>query len=339
MISVALLSKWHVHAEDYAKQAEQNENLSIRKVWDIDERRGKAWAYNIGVPYEPQLQKVLEDPNIDAVIVNTPTTQHKEVILEAAKHRKHIFTEKVLALTVQDCKEIYSAVEDAGVKLVVSLPRLSDPSYLYAQKALDEGWVGTLKMIRCRLAHNGGVSSKGRTYGWLPERFFNKEESGGGALVDLGAHPLYLLNRLAGEVSTVFAQMQTLLNEQVDDNTIVLTEHESGALGIIETSFVSQGSPYHLELYGTGGTLLIENEAIQLKSPLFEENENFHEEIPSALPTPLHQWVMSIKGTGEPTITKDDVCRLTHVNELALLSHQEGRRVNKHEIGGTRPLF
>lgn len=330
MISVALLSKWHVHAEDYASQADKNENLLIKTVWDDDEKRGTEWAEKLGVPFEPDLQKVLADQSIDAVIVSTPTHKHKEVILGAARHNKHIFTEKVLALTNQDCEEIYSAIEKAGVQLVVSLPRLTEPAYLYAQKALDEGWLGTLSMIRCRLAHNGGVASDGHPHGWLPERFFNRDESGGGALIDLGAHPIYLTNRLAGDAVTVSAQMRSLSGHEVDDNAVVLIEYASGALGVIETSFVSHGSPFQLELYGTEGVLLIEEQQVRLKSHKRKENDVVTpDELPLRLPTPMEQWVDAISGEEVPTITKEDVYKLTEMNELAAVSHREGRRVNR----------
>ncbi|MGC4377555.1 Gfo/Idh/MocA family oxidoreductase [Fictibacillus sp. Mic-4] len=73
--------------------------------------------------FEPQLKKGLADPSIDAVIVDAPTNLHKDIMIEAARHKKHIFTEKVLALSVEDCDEIFSAVEEANVQLMVSLNR------------------------------------------------------------------------------------------------------------------------------------------------------------------------------------------------------------------------
>lgn len=328
MINVALLSKWHVHADDYARQAETNDHLSIQLVWDEDEKRGKEWAEKLGVTFEADLQKVLSNPTIDAVIVNTPTNLHKEVIMAAAKHKKHIFTEKVLAFSAQDCDEIFAAVEESQVQLMLSLPRLTASYYLYAQEVLDQGLLGTMTGIRCRFAHNGAVPANNQNTGWLPDHFFNREQCGGGALIDLGAHPIYLTNRLGGKVKAITARLQQTNGYKVEDNAIVLVEYESGALGTLETGFLSYGSPFHLEIYGTEGTLLIEDDTIRLKSSKVQEKGwTVPEDLPAPLKSPIEQWVSSINGEGIPSITKEDMRNLTLINEVALVSNEKGCRV------------
>ncbi|HEX7065917.1 MAG TPA: Gfo/Idh/MocA family oxidoreductase [Bacillales bacterium] len=333
MIRTALLSKWHVHADDYAGQAKENPNVSIEVVWDEDAERGEQWAEKLGVPFEKDLNAVLANPEIDAVIIDTPTNQHRDVILAAAQNQKHIFTEKVLAFTVEDCDEIFSAVEANGVELMVSLPRLTEFYYLYAQEVLDRGWLGELTSIRCRLAHNGAVPFEGHPNGWLPEHFFNKEQCGGGSLIDLGAHPIYLTNRLAGPAEAVTARLKNTKGYEVDDNAVVLVEYQSGALGTIETGFLSNQSPFQLELYGTEGTLLVEDEDIRLKSSHLEKQGWVKpEEFPEALPMPLEQWVEAILKKKQPSVKWRDARDLTLINEAAALSHQEKRRVQLDEV-------
>ncbi|WP_042222664.1 Gfo/Idh/MocA family protein [Oceanobacillus manasiensis] len=329
MIKVALLSRWHVHADDYARDIQENEDISIQLVWDEESDRGEKWAEELGVPFEQDLNKVLSNSNIDAVIVNTPTNKHKEIIIAAAKHKKHIFTEKVLAFTVKDCEEIYQAVHNAGVELMVSLPRLTDNNFLYAEKSIKDGWVGKVTMVRCRFAHNGAVAPEGQEYGWLPERFFNLEQAGGGAMIDLGAHPIYLTNRLAGKVKGVYARLQTSEGFNVDDNAALLIDYDSGALGVIETSFVSHGSPFQLEVYGTEGTLRISDDQITVNS--IHVNNNKQTEMSEALtapPMPMVQWIRQIKSGETPTITKEDIMNLTLINEAASKSNKEGRRID-----------
>ncbi|MCM3717789.1 Gfo/Idh/MocA family protein [Fictibacillus phosphorivorans] len=337
MINVALLSRWHVHADDYAKQAENNDHISTKLVWDEQQERGEQWAKELSVPFEADLDVVLRRNDIDAVIVNTPTNLHKEVILAAAENGKHIFTEKVLAFTLSDCEEIYKAVEKANIQLMVSLPRLTENYYLYAQEVLDQGLLGNLTTIRCRLAHNGAVPLNEESSGWLPQHFFNKEQCGGGALVDLGAHPIYLTNRLAGKAVSVFGHLQNTLGLEVDDNAVVLVEYESGVLGTLETGFLSKSSPFQLELYGTEGTLLIEESNIRLKSSLMSDQVGWFkpEQLPPALPMPIQQWTDSIRKNGEPSIQKEDVLGLTIINEAAALSNKEGRRISVTELKST----
>ncbi|WP_026564225.1 Gfo/Idh/MocA family protein [Bacillus sp. UNC41MFS5] len=331
-MNVALLSKWHVHADDYARQAKNNENITIKVVWDEIAERGNKWAKELGVPFEKDLVKVLEDPEIDAVIVDTPTNLHKEIITLAAKHKKHIFTEKVLAFTVWDCEEIFTAIKENEVKLMVSLPRLTENYYLYAQDVLDKGLLGKLSSIRCRCAHNGAVPFEGNPNGWLPKHFFNKGECGGGALIDLGAHPIYLTNRLAGSAKAVTARLQKTLGYDVDDNAVVIVEYESGVIGTLETSFLSNGSPFQLELYGTEGTLLIEDQNIRLKSKQLGEGWNSPEQLPEALAMPLNQWVSDILENAKPTLCENDFLNLTIINQAASLSNEQGRRIEIAEL-------
>ncbi|MCM3115032.1 Gfo/Idh/MocA family oxidoreductase [Neobacillus sp. MER 74] len=332
MVNVALLSKWHVHADDYARQANQNEHIQIKVVWDENVERGQEWAKQLTVPFEPDLKEVLADPEIDAVIVDTPTNLHKEIIILAAEYKKHIFTEKILAFTVEECNEIYEAVNQNQVKMMVSLPRLTENYYLYAEQVLNEGLLGKLTSIRCRLAHNGAVPLEGNPNGWLPKHFFNKEECGGGAFIDLGAHPIYLTNRLAGPVKAVIARLQPQSENEVDVNSVAIIEYENGALGTIETGFLSSGSPFQLELYGTEGALLIEDDKIRLKSKQLGEGWHTPDTLPTALPLPMEQWISSIIEGKIPSITEKDVQGLTLINQAAILSQTQGRRVEKDEI-------
>ncbi|WP_286166358.1 Gfo/Idh/MocA family oxidoreductase [Bacillus sp. E(2018)] len=331
-MNVALLSKWHVHAVDYAREATENEAITIKTVWDENEERGTQWAEELGVSFEADLQTVLADSSIDGVIVTTATNRHKEVIIAAANHGKHIFTEKVLAFTVKECEEILEAVDRNNVQLMVNLPRLTESFYLYAQQAADKGLLGDLTYIRCRVAHNGSVPSEENPKGWLPQHFYNKEECGGGALIDLGAHPIYLTNRLGGKVKAVTGKLNELYKLGVDDNAVVMVEYDSGAMGMIETGFLSYGSPQQLELYGTEGTLMIEGQHVRIKSKYFNTEDWVNPELPHSLSSNMEQWVEAIEKGLKSIVSRDDILNLTAVNEAAAISSKEGRLVQLSEL-------
>jgi predicted dehydrogenase len=198
---------------------------------------------------------------------------------------------------------------------------------------VDRGLLGELTFVRCRLAHNGAVPSEQHPNGWLPPHFFNEKQCGGGSLIDLGAHPIYLTNRLAGPAITATARLSKVKNEQVDDNAVVLVEYESGALGTIETGFVSGKSPFQLELYGTEGALFIEDESIRLRSNGKDGEEIVGAgEAPVALLSPMEQWVDAITGKAKPSIANEDVRNLTLINQAAALSNRENRTVRMTEI-------
>ncbi|MCA1010303.1 Gfo/Idh/MocA family protein [Halobacillus halophilus] len=332
MLRVALLSKWHVHAVDYAAQAQENPNIIISSVWDEDPTRGKEWADELEVPFVQDLTTLLSDSSIDAVIIASPTNQHKNLILAAAKHGKHIFTEKVLAFTIADCEQIFSAVDAAGVELMVSLPRLAEDYFIYAEQAVNQGLLGQLTMVRCRAAHNGAVPTETSPTGWLPETFFNFTQCGGGAMIDLGAHPIYLANRLLGTPSAVTGRLQQLTERGVDDQSVAIVEYSNQAMAILETSFVSSKSPFQLELYGTEGTLMVENKEIRIKSTKLETEEWTKPATAPDLPLPIHQWAAAIEENTTPSITRTDAWNLTLINQGAALSQKRNRRVDLQEL-------
>ncbi|TDL31386.1 Gfo/Idh/MocA family oxidoreductase [Jeotgalibacillus sp. S-D1] len=327
MINTALLSRWHVHADDYEKEANDNPAISIQAVWDDDTERGKGWAKELGVPFHADLDALLADRSIHAVIVDTPTADHKEIILKAVAHGKHIFSEKVLGLTVEECQEIFEAVDRNNVSLMLSLPRLCEGYYLLAQDMLDKGLLGKLASIRCRVAHNGAVPSQKNPAGWLPDHFLKKAGTGGGALIDLGAHPIYLTNRLAGKARSVSARLHHFLGHEVDDQAAVMVEYQSGALGIIEAGFVSEGS-FYLELHGTEGIYITDGNHVRYKS-IHVNNGDWVEapELPDNLPSAMQQWVNQIEHGTEAPITREDMLNLTLMNVLAKSSDQEGKRI------------
>ncbi len=324
MLRIALLSRWHVHADDYATQASEL-GLEFARVWDEDPARGRAWADELGSSYEPDLGAVLRDPGVDAVIVSTPTTRHQEVIVRAARAGKHIFSEKVLAATRTECEAIFAAVDGAGVRLMLSLPRLTQSGYLAAQGILDRGAIGRLTAVRCRVAHDGAVDRGDGVR--LPERFFDPGEAAGGALIDLGAHPTYLCNRLAGHPLAVSAHLSSVTGRGVDDNSVALVDYPGGVLGVVETGFVAKGGPFQLALSGTEATVLVEGifgESVRLvREPGSWEDL----EAPAALPSAMEQWLSEIDEGTAPTITRDDMLDLTLVNEAAARSAREGRRI------------
>ena len=209
VVRVAMLSGWHVHARGYARELASMPEVKLTAVWDEDAERGKAWAESLQVPFEADLQKVLAREDVDAVACYAPTSMHTEVMTAAAVAGKHIFTEKVMALTIAECKQIAEAVKKAGVKFCISFPYRTRPETLYAHKAVQDGLLGKLTSIRVRVAHNG-VSG-----GWLPPHFEDPVTTGGGAMMDLGAHPMYLARWIGGQPKRIASMFSYVFDHPV----------------------------------------------------------------------------------------------------------------------------
>lgn len=250
MIRLAMLSFWHVHAKDYAQQAIEHPETEIVAVWDELPERGKAVAERLSVPFISSLDELLAQQDIEGVIVDTPTNMHHSVMTKAAKAGKHIFTEKVLALTLHEANRIIAQVREANVKLVVSLPRLNDDYTLAIHDIISKGLLGDISYCRVHLAHNGALED------WLPEHFYNPIECGGGAMTDLGCHPMYLTRLFLGAPESVSAHYGYVSGKAVEDNAIAVLKYENGSLGVAETGFMTGHSPFSIELHGTLGSLI-----------------------------------------------------------------------------------
>lgn len=322
-----MLSKWHVHARDYAREALAHEEIQVAAVWDEDAQRGEQWAQELQAPFFGNLDDLLCRTDIDAVIVDTPTAMHPQVIRAALEQGKHVFSEKVLALSTADCDTLLDLAERRGLQLMVSLPRLSHNYFVTVEHLLRDGAIGELTFLRCRLAHDGALANGESPTGWLPPYFFDKVSCGGGALIDLGAHPIYLTNRLAGPARRLCASFTYLTGREVEDHAAVVVEYASGVSGVVEAGFISRGSPFTLELYGTLGTVLVEDSQVRIQSrALDREGPLKWHTVPlfDSLNTPLEQWVDAIMNRRAPHVRRQDIRDLTRFNEAALLSAGDG---------------
>ena len=254
MMRVALLSFWHVQGKDYARAAEEHQETEIVAVWDEVPDRGRAEATQRNVRFFAHLDELLAQPDIDGVIVDTPTSMHHEVIIAAARAGKHIFTEKVIAASLREAEAIVAAVEQAGVAFVVSMRRLADPATVAIRDLIAQGALGDLTLVRVRDSHSGALRTAERPEGWLPAQFYSLEQAQGGALIDL-CHPVYLVRAFLGRPEGISAIFGYVTGRAVEDNAVVTLRYPNGAIGVVETAYVAQYAPFSIEVHGTQGSV------------------------------------------------------------------------------------
>ena len=255
--------------------------------------------------YVDDLDTLLARDDLDAVTVTAATADHHAVITAAASARKHIFTEKLLAPTVAEALDVIGVADRNDVVLLVSLPRLALGSTAGITDLLDRGELGEVTYARVRLAHEGG------SRGWLPERFFDPAAAIGGALTDLGAHPVYLLQRFLGSTPmSVSATYGHHGGRRLEDNAVVTLGYPGGALGVIEASFVA-GSTFVTELGGTEGSLrYVEGAGLWLSS---RGRPWTQVPVPPDGDDPFAQWVRHIT---DGTRADDNLARAVELTRL-----------------------
>ena len=330
MFRIAILSFWHVHAQDYASEAEENPGVEISAVWDEDVERGRTQASRRGVPFYENLDEVLSREDVDGVVVTTPTTAHREVVPAAAGAGKHVFAEKVIAPTLREAQEVVAEVEEAGVSFVVSLPRLYAGYTQAIREALAEGRIGEPTYLRVRVSHDGALPSAESPRGWLPERFFDPEESAGGVTVDFGAHPLYLMVHLLGLPEEVRATYGRFTRRSVEDHSVVTLLYPGGVIGVAEASFLGASVPFSVEAHGTAGSLLYDPEAgLRLRSANTAEWSSVP--LPADGATPFERWVEAASGGRTDPDNVRAALELSALADAANLSAAEGCPVRPDE--------
>lgn len=294
MFKVAMLSKWHVHAAGYANEFNKIPGCAVAYVWDEDVARGEKWAQDLGVPFVADLDELLAKKDFDGVIVDTPTTMHDVVIPKAARAGKHIFTEKALSTTVAGCDAIIPVVRDSGVKFCISFPWRTVPAYAYVQEALAEGKLGDVSLLRVRNGHNGALA------GWLPPYWFDKNLTGGGALMDLGCHPVYMANWMLGKAENIHAVMTYQTGRDLEDTAACMVTYGGGkTAAMLETSLITPHSPNTVEIYGEKGSIHCFGNTIQAKYDGYE-GWTRPDRLPATV-SPLQQWVNGVtKGDAIP---------------------------------------
>lgn len=316
MIRIGLVGAWHVHFKGYANAAASNPNCKITALWDHDAARAAACAEQFGCPFVADYDALLAREDVDAVIVCTETNLHKEILIKAARAGKHIFTEKVLCFSEADALEVKKAVDAAGVTFCISFPWMCRGEYLAAKEIMRSGRLGEITYARVHNSH-GGASD-----GWLPETFYDPEICGGGAMMDLGAHSMYLLQDLFGAPTAVTSIFTKVTGKAVEDNAVSVLEF-GGLIALSETGFVSSGFGFALELGGTKATLYWRDKTVTVTTR--EGTETI--ELPAADKAPIEQWIDAIgSGVRVPFDTAAAVA-LSKVMQRAYESYRTGRRV------------
>jgi predicted dehydrogenase len=326
MLTVGIISSWHVHAKGYVRELKESGKVEFRALWDENPEKGRAMAAEWGVEFEPDYGRFIARNDFSAVICNSPTTMHGELLSAAAAAKKDIFTEKLLAATTAEAEKLAETIRKAGVIFTISLPLRANPSVLYIKKLVDEGVLGRVTGARFRRSH-GGVSDH-----WLPDYWFDTSLTGGGAMMDLGAHPVYILSFLFGAPKRLSGLTTRPFNTSSDENAVAIAEFKDGVLGIMETAFVTFGVPDLLEVYGTEGSVFMRGAELRLTTKALDGlslGQAAPKVLPPARPSPLIQFADACieRGKSPEYLGLDDALIMTRMIEAVYNSDRNGQTV------------
>jgi scyllo-inositol 2-dehydrogenase (NAD+) len=238
-----------VYAEDLAYRVPQ---ANLYAASDINpEIEAKAKALGASKWY-PDYHDLIDDPSVDAVVIITPTSTHRDIIVAAAKAGKAVFCEKPLSISLEEAREVDRIISETGVFFHMGFMRRFDRGYRAAKEKIDQGVIGTPVLFK--------ASSRDP---FRPSLEYMDPRHSGGIMIDMGIHDIDLARWMMGEVSSVYTIGGVLAYPEVRqvgdiDNAVVTLTFYSGALGVIDLSRSGvYGYDIRAEILGTKGTLKV----------------------------------------------------------------------------------
>jgi len=217
--------------------------------------RGKKFTAKWNIPHlTDDLEEAVNHPDIDTVIIGLPNNLHLDAVKAAAKAGKAVLCTKPLGRTSAEAKEMLNAVEEAGVFHGYLEDLVYTHKTLKALNSVKNGALGDILWVRSREAHPGPHSD------W----FWNKEISGGGAIIDMGCHCIEIARNFIGKdirPIEVMCWADTQVKPiEAEDHGIGLVKYESGAIGQFEVSWNFRGGmDLRDEVSGVEGTIRMDH--------------------------------------------------------------------------------
>jgi UDP-N-acetyl-2-amino-2-deoxyglucuronate dehydrogenase len=241
-------------------QIQSIEEAELIAVADENEQKGRSLAERANVVWYKDYKEMLQREDIDVVNILTPSGLHSEIAIEAARTGKHIICEKPIDTTLEKAREMVEQCRNANVKLSVISQHRFDPSTVQVKDAINDGKFGSM------------VLGQAAVNWYRSQEYYDSGEwrgtwklDGGGALMNQSIHTIDLMQHLMGPVESVFAHTATLAHEriEVEDTAVATVKFKNGALGtIVGTTSAYPGLSARLELFGTTGTAIIDNDIL-----------------------------------------------------------------------------
>lgn len=296
-------------------QALDGHGVKALMVRDMDRAQSLAAQFDIPNGYD-QIDRLIGDDNVNAVYVSSPVNLHHAHVLAVAEAGKHVLCEKPMGMTVSECEEMIAVCDRAGVHLQVCFVLRGWEIYQRIKEMIAEDVFGQVVEIRAHLVKWAPDQS-----GWRVDPL----QSGGGVLMDMGAHYLDLFRFLVGDFAQVsYMGSSEAFKWETEDTAFVTTKFKNGAHGVMGLSFAIANNGNVLEIYGSKGSLFLGPE-LRIVTEDGETTESVV--FPDYFSGLLTNFRACIDEEAEPIVSGLDGLRNIEVIEAAYRSGREGRFV------------
>lgn len=211
-----------------------------------------AFVADHGLRLGDDLDALLDDPAVDAVVLATPHTLHPAQVMAAAQAGKHVFCEKPLALTRREAEAAVEAASRAGVTLGLGYNRRFHPEMAKLRQRIKDNGLGTVMHLEATMTSPNALSLR-------PEQWrASRSETPCGGLTPMGVHAIDGMIDLCGEIDHVYAEsFHRAVDIDADDTTAIVLRMRDGMSGYLGT-ITATGPGFSFSVFGSGGWVRLE---------------------------------------------------------------------------------
>jgi predicted dehydrogenase len=250
-----------VIAPCHARCLAELDDANLVALCDTLPEKARQMAATYPAAIYADIHELLQHPDLDAVIVTTPSGLHADLGILAAQAGKHVLVEKPMDVSLAKADALIAAADAAGVKLGVISQHRFDDAMQDLKAAIAAGKLGQLNF-------GGSYTQWYRAQAYYDSGNWRGTWAldGGGALINQSIHYVDLLQYVMGPVEEICARTAALAHEriEVEDIAIATVKFASGALGVIEgMTLAYPGFCARLEIFGADGGVIIENDQVK----------------------------------------------------------------------------
>ncbi len=320
------------------------DQLAVVACTDIDPERTRAAAARFGAAAEPDPAALFARDDVDIVLNFTSPTAHTEVTLAALAAGKHVYSEKPVALSLEDADRILAVAQERGLLVACAPAAMLGAPQRTAWQWVRDGRLGEIHEVVLSATTAGHEA-------WHPSpRYYY--QAGAGPLLDIGVYTLTVATTILGPVASVWGQAGIAIPErtvatgplagqrfrvEVPDHVTGFLRFEGGAIGTIHASFaVARTVVPPVELHGTKGSLyLSDKQSYDASVYVSLRGEDTWHEIPAGVTDSAPNWAGAIADLAEAAregrSPRLAAAQATHVLEVMLGIEQSARE-------GGRPI-
>ena len=252
MISVGIIGAGLIGTKRAQAMLELRTLFAAGTVYDVAADKAERLAESLQCEVSDSVEKILDNPGIDAVIIATPNKFIKDIAVAALGRGKHVLCEKPLGRSAAEAEAIASQAASQGLVLKTGFNHRHHPAIWNAKKITGEGGLGKIFFIRAVYGHGGRP-------GYDREWRASRDLCGGGELLDQGVHIIDLFRWFLGEFDEVFGKIETFYwDMEVEDNAFAMFKMHGGQVAMMHTSWTQWKNKFLLEIVGEKGYAIVD---------------------------------------------------------------------------------